>query len=47
MPVAGEWALAYAAPCAAADVSAKIFWLKAFMLGNVSISALFLAFVCS
>jgi PAS domain S-box-containing protein len=47
MLAAGEWALAYAAHCAAADMSAKIFWLKAFMPGNVSIPALFLAFVCS
>jgi PAS domain S-box-containing protein len=47
MLAAGEWALAYAAHWAGADMPTKILWLKAFMLGNVSIPALFLAFVCS
>jgi PAS domain S-box-containing protein len=47
MLAAGEWALAYAVHWAAADVPGKVFWLKAFMPGNVSIPALFLVFVCS
>jgi PAS domain S-box-containing protein len=47
MLAAAEWALAYAAHWAGADMATKIFWLKALMLGNAALPVLFLAFACS
>jgi PAS domain S-box-containing protein len=47
MLAAGEWALAYAAHWAGADMATKIFWLKVMLLGNAYLPVLFLSFACS